>query len=91
MVEHRPSEERWRYLVEGEAGVVRSSEGAETVHIEVADGVAAVRGELLAEEMDAILICTSGDRQSCSGFAAEDSERVSCQVPTYSLKARGLS
>lgn len=37
----RWSVERWCYLVVGEAGIVRSPEGGEAIHIEGADGVTA--------------------------------------------------
>lgn len=63
---------RGGYLVVGEAGVVRSSEGGETVHLEGADGVTAARGELLADGVDAIFIYVRMDGVSAavsSGWA----------------------
>ncbi len=48
----------------GEAGVVWSSEGGETVHLEGADGVTAARGELLADGVDTIFIYVKMDGEA---------------------------
>lgn len=46
--------------MEGEAGVVGRLEGGEAVGGGGADGVATARGELLADGVDAVRICTPG-------------------------------
>lgn len=63
------------HLVEGEAGKVGSLEGGEVVRREGTDSVAAARGQLLADGVDAIGVCLGGD-----GGQVQESHRCMTDV-----------